>query len=134
MALRDRWELFDQASLVLVCALLLFALFSRRLTYSRNLAASAIFLSSVFVLLPRIVFGSAYADMRLAPYLFAIALIAIRFSDRAGARFVALFGVAGLAFFLVRTGGDDGEHVALRPRLRPRAGGARPRSARAPGW
>ncbi|MGZ8997958.1 MAG: hypothetical protein ACXW2T_03780 [Allosphingosinicella sp.] len=103
MALRDRWELFDLASLGLVCAVLAFALFSRRLTYSRNLAASAIFLSLVFVLLPRIVFGSAYADMRLAPYLFAIALIAIRFSDRTGPRFVALFGAAGIAFFAART-------------------------------
>jgi hypothetical protein len=103
MALRDRWEIFDLVSLALACAVLLFALFSRRLTYSRNLAASTIFLSLVFVLLPRIVFGSAYADMRLAPYLFAIALIAIRFSERAGPRFVAAFGAAGLAFFLVRT-------------------------------
>lgn len=103
MALRDRWELFDLVSLGLVCAVLLFALFSRWLTYSRNLAASAIFLSAVFVLLPRIVFGSAYADMRLAPYLFAIALIAVRFSDRAGPRFVAAFGAAGMAFFAART-------------------------------
>lgn len=103
MALRDRWELFDLVSLGLVCAILLYALFSRRLTYSRNLAASAIFLSAVFVLLPRIVFGSAYADMRLAPYLFAIALIAVRFSERAGPRFVAAFGAAGMAFFATRT-------------------------------
>ena len=62
---------------------------SRRMTYSRNLAASALFLSLVFVLLPRIVFGSAYADMRLAPYLFAIALVAIRFPERASQRFVS---------------------------------------------
>ena len=103
MALRDRWLVFDQVSLGIACAVLLFALFSRRLTYSRNLAASVIFLSAVFVLLPRIVFGSAYADMRLAPYLFAIALIAIRFSPRAGPRFAATIGIAGLAFFLVRT-------------------------------
>ena len=103
MALRDRWELFDLVSLGLVCAVLGYALFSRRLTYSRNLAASTIFLSAVFVLLPRIVFGSAYADMRLAPYLFAIALIAIRFSERAGPRFIAAIGAAGMAFFLVRT-------------------------------
>ena len=51
--------------------LLLFAIFSRRLTFSRNLVASALFLAIVYILLPRIVFGSAYADMRLAPYIFA---------------------------------------------------------------
>ena len=70
-------------ALGLVILLLLFAAVSRKLTFSRNLVASALFLAIVFVLLPRIVFGSAYADMRLAPYVFAIALVAIRF-PRAG--------------------------------------------------
>lgn len=103
MVLRDRWYAFDLAALGIVWAVLVGALFSRKLTYSRNLGASAIFLSIVFVLLPRIVFGSAYADMRLAPYLFAIALVAIRFTDRATAGFARALVAAGLAFFLVRT-------------------------------
>ena len=105
MVLRDRWELFDKASLALVVLIILWAMVSRRITYSRNLAASALFLTIVFVLLPRIVFGSAYADMRLAPYLFAIALVAIRFPQGNRRRFVQTLGLAGLAFFLVRTGG-----------------------------
>ena len=50
-------------------------------------------------------FGSAYADMRLAPYLFAIGLVAIRFPEGAGRRFVNVLGLAGFAFFLIRTGG-----------------------------
>ena len=103
MVLRDRWEAFDVASLVLVCGLMVWALLSRRMAYSRNLAASALFLAIVYVLLPRIVFGSAYADMRLAPYLFAIALIAIRLPERADYRFARKLAVAGLAFMLVRT-------------------------------
>jgi hypothetical protein len=57
-----------------------------------------------FVLLPRNVFGSAYADMRLAPYLFAVALIAIRFPTDVDRRLATIFGVAGMAFFLLRTG------------------------------
>ena len=107
MVLRDRWEIFDMASLGLAGAILFYALVSRRLSYSRNLAASAIFLTLVFVMLPRIVFGSAYADMRLAPYLFAIGLIAIRFPEGTGRRLATLFGIAGLTFFLVRTGGTS---------------------------
>jgi hypothetical protein len=105
MALRDRWMWFDLAALALVVLLLLFALFNRRLTFSRNLVASALFLALVFVLLPRIVFGSAYADMRLAPYVFAIAIVGIRFRDTAGFRFSRAMAVAGLAFVLIRTGG-----------------------------
>lgn len=103
MVLRDRWEWLDMGSLAVACLLLLWVLVSRRMTYSRNLAATAVLLSLVFVLLPRIVFGSAYADMRLAPYIFAIALVAIRMSPRATPRFVGVLAMAGLAFFAVRT-------------------------------
>ena len=105
MALRDRWRLFDIAALGLVFALLAWTCISRRLTYSRNLVASTLFLVAVFVLLPRIVFGSAYADMRLAPYLFMIALIAIRIPETAGQRFSQALALVGLAFVLVRTAG-----------------------------
>ena len=103
MALRDRWEWFDLASLGAIALLLLFALFHRRLEYSRNLAASAIFLALVFALLPRIVFGSAYADMRLVPYMIAVAVIAVRMRPTAGPRLMQGLAVAALAFFLIRT-------------------------------
>jgi hypothetical protein len=103
MALRDRWEIFDLASLA-ICGLIIFwALVSRKLHFSRHLAATTLFLTLVFVALPRIVFGSAYADMRLAPYLFAVALIAIRFPENAGKRLMRTVAILGLAFFTVRT-------------------------------
>ena len=103
MALRDRWEIFDLASLGLIALLLPLALFHRRMEYSRNLAASAIFLAIVFALLPRIVFGSAYADMRLVPYMVAVAVIGIRLRPSASMRFGTMLALAGIAFFLVRT-------------------------------
>ncbi len=106
MALRDRWEWFDVGALVVVVLVLLWSIGDwRRATWSRNLAASFLFLTLVFILLPRIVFGSAYADMRLAPYLFAIALVAIRFKEEASPGLQRAIAFAGLAFFLVRTGG-----------------------------
>ena len=111
MALRDRWEYFDIASLALAGALIFWALVSRRITFSRNLAASALFLTIAYVLLPRIVFGSAYADMRLAPYLFAVALIAIRFPVGVNVRFATIVGLAGLAFFALRTGATTASMV-----------------------
>lgn len=103
MALRDRWEYFDQISLGVIGCLLLAALFHRRMEYSRNLAASAIFLAIVFALLPRIVFGSAYADMRLVPYMIAVAVIGIRLRGTATLRFATMIALAGILFFLVRT-------------------------------
>jgi hypothetical protein len=103
MALRDRWEIFDQASLALCGLVVFWAMVSRRIHFSRNLAASVLFLSIVFFALPRIVFGSAYADMRLAPYLFALALVAIRFPEGTGARLMKGIAAVALAFVLVRT-------------------------------
>src|SRR6476661_6848084 len=102
-ALRDRWKLFDIWSLIVPALVLLYAIFSRRLTLSRNLAFSAIVLAVSFVILPRIIFGSAYADMRLVPYMMAVPLLAIRrrgAPDPPTARALALIG---LLFFATRT-------------------------------
>jgi hypothetical protein len=102
-ALRDRWKLLDIWSLAVPGLVLLYAIFSRKLTLSRNLAFSAIVLAASFAILPRIIFGSAYADMRLVPYMMAVALLAIRFRgspDRTTAQVLALIG---LLFFATRT-------------------------------
>src|SRR6476469_6662338 len=56
MALRDRWKWFDIASLIVPVLIFLYAVISRKLTLSRNLAFSAIVLAIAFAVLPRIVF------------------------------------------------------------------------------
>jgi len=102
-ALRDRWKWFDIGSLVAAAMVFLFAIFSRKLTLSRNLAFSAIVLAVAFAFLPRIVFGSAYADMRLVPYLMAVGLLAIRFRGAPDRRTAHVLAVLGLLFFATRT-------------------------------
>lgn len=104
MVLRDRWMAFDIASVTILFFILLKSLRDPNVQYSRNLSLSALFLLAVFILLPRIVFGSAYADMRLAPFMFGIGLIAIR--PRPGVkttRGVSILALFGLTFFLART-------------------------------
>jgi hypothetical protein len=96
--LRDRWQWFDEASVAVLCALFVAAIASRRLEVSRNLGATALFLLVVFICLPRIVFGSAYADMRLTPYLLAIPIIGIRLRPRATPGFAKALAIAGLVF------------------------------------
>src|SRR5690349_6736492 len=102
-ALRDRWKVFDIASLVVPGLVFLYATFSRKLTLSRNLAFSAIVLAVCFVMVPRIVFGSAYADMRLVPYLMAVALLAIRFRGAPDRTTAQVLAVLALLFFATRT-------------------------------
>ncbi|WP_293881913.1 hypothetical protein [Sphingomonas sp.] len=100
--LRDRWEWFDKGSVAVLCALFVTAIGSRRLEISRNLGATALFLLVVFIVLPRIVFGSAYADMRLTPYLIAIPIIGIRLRPGASVCLARGLAIAGLLFFGVR--------------------------------
>ncbi|MCU6454862.1 hypothetical protein LPN01_12310 [Sphingomonas sp. A2-49] len=105
MVLRDRWMAFDLASATVLFVILLKGVRDDRVEYSRNLLLSALFLSAIFVLLPRIVFGSAYADMRLAPFALAIALIALRPKRGLSFRGASTLAALGLAFFGVRLAG-----------------------------
>ena len=105
MVFRDRWEWYDIASVCMIGAVLLWAVVSRRLTFSRNLLFTAIVLTLCFVILPRTVFGSTYADMRLLPYVLAVAVLAIRFKGETYMPLARGLAVAGLAFYCVRLGG-----------------------------
>ena len=130
MILRDRWIAFDIGSTALIGLILYKTFRDRNIEYSRNLGLSTLFLIAVFVFLPRIVFGSAYADMRLAPFMVAIALISVRPrplpGDTARPRAAPSGAERGPAPADARdaAAADDGAVRRARPRLR--AGRARP--------
>lgn len=105
-ALRDRWQWFDIASLAAVALVLVEALRNPRLTFSRNLAFSALVLIAGFILLPRIIFGSAYADMRLVPYFIAVLLLAVRFRGETTPRLGLALAVTAFAFVGLRLGAN----------------------------
>lgn len=105
MVLRDRWLAWDVAGIAALYLVLLRAVRDPASEYSRNLGLSALFLAAVYLLLPRIVFGSAYADMRLAPFVIAIAVIAIRPRTTMSMRQAGILATLGLAFFIARIGG-----------------------------
>jgi hypothetical protein len=104
MVFRDRWEWFDIASMAVVLMILIKGFRDPNIEYSRNLGLSAAFLLLVFILLPRIVFGSAYADMRLVPFMIAIGVIALRPRMDLSIRGTSVLATLGLVFFLVRIG------------------------------
>ena len=103
--LADRWQAFDIAATAVLYLILFKGFRDPNIEYSRNLGLSALFLLAVFIVLPRIVFGSAYADMRLAPFMIAIAVIALRPKPGLSIRGASTLAVLGCAFFLVRMGG-----------------------------
>src|SRR5690606_36063154 len=102
MALRDSWQWYDFGMVAIILALIVEARRRPELTFSRNLAFSALVLFAGFLILPRIVFGSAYADMRLAPYMIACALLAIRFRGETVMRTARVLAVLGIAFYLTK--------------------------------
>jgi len=102
---RDRWEPFDLASAAIVLAVPLFALVHPRLTLSRNLAFSGLILAATYVLLPRIVFGSAYADMRLVPFAAAMFVLAVRFKAETRFPLATWLAIAAVGFMIVRLTG-----------------------------
>ena len=106
MVLRDRWQWFDIASLCVIGLVLLTALISRRLTFSRNLLFTAFVLLVCFFILPRTVFGSTYADMRLLPYVLATAILAIRSKGETYLPLARALAFAGLAFCVIRLGAN----------------------------
>jgi hypothetical protein len=99
---RDRWKYWDFASMLVAFLVIMLSFWNPRLGLSRNLGFSALVIVLVFVLLPRIIFASAYADMRLAPYLFALAVLAIRFRSDTPKRAANVLAVLGLLFFVTR--------------------------------
>ena len=101
-SLRGHWMTFDIVHVAALMLLVLFGLSSigwRRYGFDmrRTLGVATLVLIIAYILMPRIVIGSAYADMRLAPYVIAIGVIGIvpRFDNK-----VALGVVATLALLI----------------------------------
>jgi hypothetical protein len=103
--LRDRWGPFDVGAVELAGVIFLFALVSPKLTLARSLAFAGAVLACSFILSPRYILDSAYADVRLLPFLIAVALHAIGLRRPVDARLGNLLAALGLAFFAVRLGG-----------------------------
>jgi hypothetical protein len=104
-ALRDRWGPFDVAAIELAAIIFMFALVSPKLALARSLTMLTVVFALCFILFPRYIADSAYADARLLPYLFAVALLAIGFRDPSDARLQRLFAIAALGFFVIRLAG-----------------------------
>jgi hypothetical protein len=103
MALSDRWQLFDIISVEIILFIIAAAIVLRAVRFDRRLGLAAIFLFIAYLIIPWALMGSTYADMRLAPFIIAIALIAIDVRSSAAPSLGKYMLIAGAAFFLVRT-------------------------------
>jgi hypothetical protein len=97
---RDRWRWFDLGSLVVVGIVLIHAWQRPDYRWNGRLGLVALLFATAFILMPRVLLYSAYADMRLVPMVLAMAIIAI--SPVANAPLGRRIAVTGLAFFVIR--------------------------------
>ena len=101
--LRDRWEMFDIASLIPVFVILYGAARDSRLGFSALLGLPTLLCLIAFIILPRLALGGAYVDMRIAPAVIMLGLLAIQ-PAKGSVRFGQTIAALALTFFLVRTG------------------------------
>jgi hypothetical protein len=101
--LRNTNMQFDLGCVYLLWGLVAFGLAGVWVRMNRTLGIAALMLMMAYILLPRILFGSAYADMRLAPYVMLIsvtALVLIKPSRKQA----AVVAAAATALFVLRMG------------------------------
>jgi hypothetical protein len=94
--LRNVWMQLDLLNVYLLWLLVALGLGGVWVRMNRTLGIAAVMLILAYILLPRILLGSAYADMRLAPYMMLVATIALQLksTSRVQASIVALLATA----------------------------------------
>ncbi|WP_084253441.1 hypothetical protein [Sphingomonas pituitosa] len=102
--LRDRWQPLDLLSVALLFGLLYQGWRDPATRVEPRLQRAFLLVLAAFLLLPFMLFHSAYADMRLVPFLLLLALLALEAKPSLGARRKAVIAGIALAFLLVRTG------------------------------
>lgn len=105
-ALRDRWLPWDSFSVAVAIIVVVAPAFEKNLQFSRRLFLPALVLAIFFIILPGKLFGSAYADARLVPFMLIVLLVAIRFSTEVGHKTMSRIAALGVAFAILRFAGN----------------------------
>jgi len=101
--LRDRWQMFDLISAALLFCLLYQGWRDPGTRVEPRLQRAFLLVLAAFLLLPFMLFHSAYADMRLVPFMLILALLALEARPSLSARRQTVLAAIALAFLLVRT-------------------------------
>lgn len=103
LVLRDRVEIFDVLSALLLYALLLLGARRIGLGFDRGLALAALLVFLAYLATPGILKGVSYGDVRMIPYFLAIAVLGLAPLTHAR-RWKNAIAIAGLTFFAARMG------------------------------
>ncbi|MBI1403324.1 MAG: hypothetical protein GC147_08930 [Porphyrobacter sp.] len=113
---RIRWVVPDIASVVAVFCLIYWAMREKNVRFDRRMSIAALLSFLCYAALPRQVFGSMFADVRLVPYILITVLLAI--SPRGiEARTLRVLGLVAAAFFLGRMAVTGASYVAQEAKV-----------------
>ena len=104
-ALRDQWLGWDIFAVAAALVLIAAPGFDRRFGFAATLAVPALLLAGLFLLLPTTLFGSAFADARLAPVAIMVALGAIHVRPDAANGMAKAVAMLGCLFVAARLAG-----------------------------
>lgn len=104
-ALKDRWGVWDISSAGLIILAIYWIYRSGKFAIHGGLASGSAVLFIIYLLMPGQLLGSALADMRLAPYILATALIAAKPKPDTPAITLKIFTLLAVTFLLARTTG-----------------------------
>lgn len=104
--LADRWTAWDFAGAAVLAGVIWFAWRSQEFLIHKGLALGSLVLLALFLVMPGTVFGSAYADLRLAPTIYALALICARPQPDMARRWHRLWVIAAVLFVGARLCGN----------------------------
>jgi hypothetical protein len=100
--LRERWKAWDIGSAALLIAMVAAAGVGLGFRLVRTVKIALPLLILLFCAIPRVLIGSGYADMRLAPMFIAVGILGISTERPFMTRHARLIAAAGLAFFVAR--------------------------------
>jgi hypothetical protein len=104
--LRERWQLWDMVSAsllyLLIAVIIVFGLIGRFIAIELRAGLAVILLSLAYFIIPRVLIGSGYADMRLAAFITAMALLSIKYRETWSPTLATLLTTAALVFVTAR--------------------------------
>lgn len=104
--LRDSWESWDMVSAVVLLLGIVWFHSSRWFERHNGMALGALIAFAIYLLMPRLLLGSFFADMRIAPMVVAMALLSVRPSQALPKPLVSALCVVALSFLGLRLAGN----------------------------
>lgn len=104
--LRDRWIAWDIAAASILLSLYIYGVRSRAFACDPALVLATLIVAALYILLPTQLVGSWWADVRLAPPLYSVALLSLRPTREMSRKAMTGMAVAGMLFIGARFAGN----------------------------